>query len=160
MSVIFAIDPGYDRVGVAVLEKTEKSPETLVFSCCILTDKKLSFYERLETIRVRLAELIQQYKPEHLVIEELYFAKNSTTALRVAEARGLIVSEFLRSNIPVSELHPNHIKIAITGYGAAKKTDILFMLPKLIKFDDTKRLDDELDAIAIGVAYFAHKKWG
>jgi crossover junction endodeoxyribonuclease RuvC len=160
MPIIFAIDPGYDRVGVAVLEKNESTQETLVFSCCITTDKKLSFYERLETIRVRLAELIQQYKPEHLVIEELYFAKNTTTALRVAEARGLIVSEFLRSNIPVSELHPNHIKIAITGYGAAKKTDILFMLPKLIKFDDTKRLDDELDAIAIGVAYFAHKKWG
>ncbi len=155
---IIAIDPGYDRVGVAILEKNS-GKEVLLFSTCITTDKKLSFYERLEMIRTNLAELIKQYQPEHLVIEELYFAKNTTTALRVAEARGLIVSEFLRAGITVSEIHPNHIKIAITGYGAAKKEDILFMLPKLIEIGTGKRLDDELDAIAIGVAYFAHKKW-
>lgn len=157
---IIAIDPGYDRVGVAVLEKVDSAKEVLLFSCCITTDKKQSFYDRLAEIQRALGEIIKKYKPEQLVIEELYFAKNTTTALRVAEARGLIVSEFLKKNIPVAELHPNHIKIAITGYGAAKKEDILFMLPKLIVIDGTKRLDDELDAVAIGVAYFAHKKWG
>jgi crossover junction endodeoxyribonuclease RuvC len=155
---IIAIDPGYDRVGVAILEKNDPARESLVFSTCITTDKKSSFYDRMQFVQQEITSLITLYHPELLVIEQLYFAKNTKTALQVSEAKGIIVGTVLLKNIPVVEIHPNHIKIAITGYGAAKKEDILFMLPKLIDFDEKKRLDDELDAIAIGVAYFAHHK--
>lgn len=152
---IIAIDPGYDRVGVALLEKEKGNKEIIVFSTCITTDRKKVFYDRLKQIQDELFGIINKYQPEIMVMEELYFAKNSPTALKVAEARGIISSIALQSGTLVQEIHPNHVKIAITGYGAAKKTDILFMLPKLITFDPIGKLDDELDAIAIGVAHFA-----
>lgn len=158
---IISIDPGYDRIGVAILEKDplKKPSESVVFSTCIITDKKQSFYERMQYVQGELIKILDQYQPEQLAIEELYFAKNTKTALRVAEAKGIIVGTVLEKNIPVTELHPNHIKIAITGYGAAKKEDILFMLPKLITVNPVGKLDDELDAIAVGIAYFAHTRF-
>jgi crossover junction endodeoxyribonuclease RuvC len=154
---IIAVDPGYDRVGVAIVEKLS-GKEVLLYSTCIVTDKKQSFYDRMQYVRSKIIVILKDFQPQQLVIEELYFAKNTKTALRVAEAKGIIVGTILEKNIPITELHPNHIKIAITGYGAAKKEDILFMLPKLIEIGTEKRFDDELDAIAIGVAYFAYKK--
>ncbi len=157
---IIAIDPGYDRVGVAILEKTENSPkETVIFSVCITTDKKTGFYDRLKQVQVELNKIIQDYKPEQLVMEELYFAKNSPTALHVAEARGIISSEAIRQGIPIYEIHPNHVKIAVAGHGAAKKPDILWMIGKLVDWDPVGKLDDEVDAVAVGIAFFAHAKF-
>ncbi len=158
---IISIDPGYDRVGVAIIETDPTSPnkDSVLFSDCITTKRTADFYERLKQIQTELSSILNKYSPEHLVMEELYFANNSPTALRVSEARGIISGEALRYNIPVHEIHPNHVKIAITGHGAAKKADMLFMLPKLIHFKPTTNLDDEIDAIAIGVAFIAHKKF-
>lgn len=155
---IIAIDPGYDRVGVAIIEKIGTERELLHFSTCITTDRKSGFYERLGHIQKKLEQIIIQHNPEILVMEELYFAKNTTTALKVAEARGIISGTAISKNITVEEIHPNHVKIAITGHGAAKKEDILFMLPKLITIDTVNKLDDELDAVAIGIAFLAHYK--
>ena len=152
---IIAIDPGYDRVGVAIIEKTGTEREILHFSTCITTDRKMGFYERLGHIQKELIHIIHNHKPEILVMEELYFAKNTTTALKVAEARGIISGTAISKNITVEEIHPNHVKIAITGHGAAKKEDILFMLPKLITLDTLHKLDDELDAVAM-VLHFWH----
>lgn len=156
---IIAIDPGYDRVGVAILEKTPGNKESLVFSTCITTKKTDAFYVRMEKVTKELGKILETHQPELLAIEQLYFAKNTKTALQVAEAKGIIVGTCIIAGIPVVEMHPNHIKIAITGYGAAKKEDILFMLPKLITLDGTKRLDDELDAIAVGLTYFARERF-
>lgn len=153
---IIAIDPGYDRVGVAILEKKpQESKEILIFSTCITTDKKKDFYQRLTEIQEKLIKYIEKYDPKFFVFEELYFSNNTKTALKVAEARGVISSCALFKKIPVYEIHPNHVKIAITGHGGAKKQDILWMLPKLINLGTEKKLDDELDAIAIGLAFFA-----
>ncbi len=156
---IIAIDPGYDRVGVAVIEKSENTQkESILHSTCITTDKSAGFYDRLGEIQNSITKIIKQYQPEIMVMEELYFAKNSPTALRVAEARGIISGQAVCNGVTVEEIHPNHVKIAITGYGNAKKDDILFMLPKLVNLEAKKRLDDELDAIAVGIAFFAHYK--
>lgn len=153
---IIAIDPGYDRVGVAILEKTPENPkENLIFSTCITTDKKQDFYDRLYDIQSKLITYLEEFQPEHFVFEELFFSNNTKTALKVAEARGIISGAALLKKIPIHQLHPNHVKIAITGHGGAKKEDILWMLPKLISVDTEKKLDDELDAIAIGLAFFA-----
>lgn len=155
---IISIDPGYDRVGVAILEKPTSGKEVVVYSTCITTDRKSVFYDRLKDIQGKLTVIINDHNPEIMVMEELFFANNSPTALRVSEARGIISGEALRKGIVVREMHPNHVKIAITGHGGAKKIDILWMLPKLVEIETGGKLDDELDAIAIGVAFFAHFK--
>jgi crossover junction endodeoxyribonuclease RuvC len=132
-----------------------RTKEMTLFSTCIQTNKNDSFYERMEYIRGKLHEIIEEYQPDTLVLEELYFAKNTKTAMRVSEARGIIVGEGMRHKLAIHEIHPNRVKIAITGYGAAKKEDIFFMLPKLLSLDITGKIDDEVDALAIGVAFFA-----
>lgn len=152
---VFAVDPGYDRVGIAVIERDTHQKETLIYSTCITTNKKDSFYERLHTVQQQLDTLLNTYVPDFFVFEELYFAKNTKTALRVAEARGIISGIALQKKLPVYEIHPNHVKIAITGSGSAKKEDILWMIPKLISINTTGMLDDEIDAVAIGLAFFA-----
>jgi crossover junction endodeoxyribonuclease RuvC len=152
---LLAIDPGYDRIGIAVFEKTAVSRETLLHSTCIQTDKKQTFYERMTYVQQQLEIIISEHMPQRVCLEELYFAKNTKTAMRVSEARGIIVGVCMRHNIAVHEIHPNRVKIAITGHGGSNKSDILSMLPKLITFDSSNKLDDELDAIAIGVAFLA-----
>jgi crossover junction endodeoxyribonuclease RuvC len=122
--------------------------------------------DRLFEIGQALAVVIKKYRPDAVAIEALYFAKNTKTAMSVAEARGVIQYIIRECGLFVFEYHPNAIKLAITGFGAATKEDIAFMIPKLVTFTDEpnskkdssglKKLDDELDAIAVAVTHLAH----
>lgn len=153
---ILGIDPGYERLGVAVIEKAGTAKEVVVFSDCIRTSAKLEMADRLLELGRALSQIIEAHSPDYVAIEELYFAKNTKTAMQVAEARGVIQYIVRTHGIPLCEYHPNAIKIAITGHGAAKKEDIAFMIPKLISYDGTKKLDDELDAVAVAITHLAN----
>ena len=159
---IISIDPGYERCGVAILEKIGSGKETVVYSGCIRTSANISFPERLEQLGSELDTIIKNYHPSVAVLEELYFAKNTKTALKVSEARGVIQYVARTHQLPIFEYHPNQIKIAITGDGRADKTAIAFMIPKLVLYEKVKNPpaggDDELDAIAVGLTHFAHTK--
>lgn len=155
---IISIDPGYERCGIAILEKQLGSKEIVLYSGCIRTSPKHIFSERLEQLGRELDRLIQQFQPNTAVLEELYFAKNTTTALKVAEARGVIQYVARIHNLDVFEYHPNQIKIAITGDGRADKIAIANMIPKLVVIGSEKKIDDELDAIAVGLTHFAHMR--
>lgn len=152
---IISIDPGYERLGIAVLEKIAKQKETLIFSECFKTSSKLPHPERLSLIGNRIKEIIKKYKPEVLATEKLFFSGNQKTALLVAEARGVILYSAKSSGLEVFEYTPNEVKIAITGYGKAGKRQMIDMVKKLIKVDSDTNSDDEFDAIAIGLTHFA-----
>ena len=151
---IIAIDPGYGRIGIAVLEKNNNKEE-LIFSECFVTDTTKTINERIFSAGKRIEELILFYKPEVLVIEALFFSKNTKTALFVAESRGVIIFQALNHNIPVYEYTPNQIKTAVAGHGNANKNDVFKMVERLVFLDKRKRIDDEIDAIAIGLTFFA-----
>ncbi len=153
---ILGIDPGYERLGIAIIDKNEQGKECVVFSDCIRTSSKSKMADRLFEIGQALSVVVKKYKPDAVAIEELYFAKNTKTAMTVAEARGVIQYICKESGLDIYEYHPNAIKIAITGHGAAKKEDIAFMIPKLIAYDGAKKLDDELDAIAVAITHLAN----
>lgn len=153
---IIGIDPGYDRIGIAIVDK-HTPKEVLVFSTCIITSAKTPFAERLLILGKTLESIIIKYQPTEAAVEVLYFAKNSTTALAVAEARGVIQYILTCHNLPISEYPPNTIKLAITGYGSADKKAITTMIPRLIRMDVVKKLDDELDAIAVALTHSAHR---
>jgi crossover junction endodeoxyribonuclease RuvC len=89
---ILGIDPGYGRVGIAVINK-EKGKDALVYSECFETDAKLPHYKRLLLIGEKIREMIEKYKPKEMAIETLIWSKNKKTALQVAEARGVILLE-------------------------------------------------------------------
>lgn len=153
---ILAIDPGYDRLGVAIVTKEKGQKEILVYSNCLVTNRNDSLHERIFSLGSALHKIIEEYKPDIMAIEKLYFSKNQKTALMVAEARGVILYEGMRGGLHIMELSPSDIKIAVTGYGSATKEAIFKMVPKLIAFPEKEMLDDEVDAIAIGITAHAH----
>lgn len=159
MSVrILGIDPGFDRLGVCVLEK-EGAAETLLFSTCIITSKKDSFEARLAAIATELTVILKKYAPTELAIEKLFLANNQRTVMNVSEARGVLLYICHINGLSIHEYSPPQIKVAVTGYGKATKNDIALMVPKILKKPlDSKLLDDELDAIAIALTHSAHRK--
>jgi crossover junction endodeoxyribonuclease RuvC len=150
--IILGIDPGFERLGIAVLEKSSaKDKEKVIFSECFKTSSTLSFPERLSLIGDEVKKIIKKYKPEILAIETLFLNNNQKTVMHVSEVRGVIIYEAFKANLKIFEASPPQIKMATTGYGKANKEQMIKMVKILVKIDDAKKSDDELDAIAIAL---------
>lgn len=156
---VLGIDPGYERVGIAVIEKNNDGKEELIFSECFKTTTDTSFAIRLKKIGQEVARVIEKYEPGVLSIEKLYLSVNQKTAMGVAEARGVIIYSAGLYNLDIIEFTPPEIKLAVTGYGKADKKMVMSMVPKLIKIKKETTSDDELDAIAIGLTFLACQKF-
>ena len=155
---IISIDPGYDRLGVSVMEKDVKGKEVVLFSDCFLTDKKESLEKRILFLGQEVKGVIKKWSPTHMAIEKLFFTKNQTTAMKVAEVRGVVIYEASQKGITIHEFSPQDIKIAVTGYGNASKDQVSKMTEKILSLSKKKRLDDEMDALALGVTALAHNR--
>lgn len=155
---ILAIDPGYDRLGIAVLEGSPSRP-TLLMSDCVEPDKGAR-EDRLARVSGAVTDAIKEYAPDALAIETLFFSANKKTALGVAEARGAILSAAGLASLPVIECSPGQVKLAVTGHGGADKAAVARMVPRLLALPEKKRRDDELDAIAIGITALALRHSG
>lgn len=154
---ILGIDPGFERLGVAILEKNPGDKnEKVIYSECFKTSAKLEFADRLKLIGEEVNTVIKKYKPEMLAIETLFLTTNQKTVMHVAEARGVVIYEAIKAGLKIFEASPPQIKIATTGYGKADKEQVMRMVKMLVKIDTTKKSDDELDAIAIAITGFAH----
>jgi crossover junction endodeoxyribonuclease RuvC len=149
---VLGIDPGYERLGVAILEKKD-SKNSLLFSDCLKTDKSLALSERILILGDQIKKLISVWSPDTLSIEKLFFTTNQKTAMGVSEAKGALTYIARSSGLSVYEYTPLQVKIAVTGYGKATKEQVLYMLDKLIKIEkkDTIKHDDEFDAIAVAL---------
>jgi crossover junction endodeoxyribonuclease RuvC len=151
---VLGIDPGFDRIGVAIMEENK-----VIFSHCIETDRKSSHQERLQHIGSEIKRFIKDWEPDTLAIESLFFNQNATNALKVSEARGVILYEGVCGGLQIFEYSPQAIKIAVTGYGKADKKQVESMISRLVKLPEkVKRLDDELDAVALCITHLASVK--
>lgn len=148
--VVLAIDPGYDRCGVAFMTKRGEKP-TVLFSTCVTSQKKDEHPKRVQSIFDALKNLIQAYQPNILALETLFFSVNKSTAMRVAEVRGALFALAGIYDLPVREVSPQAIKLALTGSGNASKAQVEKMVTLTVTLPKTKRFDDEIDAIALGV---------
>src|SRR6185312_12718214 len=156
-NICIAVDPGFGRLGVSVMEKIS-GKEKIIYSACIETDKKATQAERLCAIKDELSRIIKKYKPTSLAIEKLFFNQNITTALKVAEARGVVLAESASAGLSIHEYSPQEIKIATTGYGKASKPDVQRMTMRLLGLKIKPKHDDEMDAIALGITHLASEK--
>lgn len=157
--VVLGIDPGFERLGLAIVEKDGHKKEKIVYSTCVITKKTSHFNDRLKIIGDEIGGVIKKYKPTEVAIEKLFFTTNQKTVMGVSEVRGACLYIAMSNNLTIGEYTPLQIKIAITGYGRADKKDVLKMIEKLIDIPkDTKKLDDEIDAIAIALTHIAHTK--
>ena len=155
--IILGIDPGFERLGIAILEKNKgDKKERVLFSECFKTSSKLEFSERLKLIGFKIKKVIKKYKIEVLAIETLFLNTNHKTVMNVAEARGVVIYEASLAGLKIFEASPPQIKVATTGYGASNKEQIMKMVRILVEIDAKKTSDDELDAVAIALTAFAH----
>lgn len=149
--IILGIDPGFDRMGCAILEKT-RGAKKLIASDCFVSDRKLPYEKRLFFMGDKVKNMIKKHDPDILAIEKLFFAKNHKTALQISEVRGMIMYIACEKNLAVKEFTPLEIKSSITGYGRAEKYQVQKILEQELKLTKNKTgYDDESDAIAIAL---------
>lgn len=154
---VLALDPGYDRLGIAVLEGDPSRP-THIWSDCV-TPPPGTPEQRLAVVFASVASAIETYTPDVVALETLFFSTNKKTAIGVAQARGAILAAAGAANLPVSEHAPQQVKLAVTGYGNADKKAVEAMIPRLLSLPEKRRLDDEMDAIAVGIcALSTHRR--
>ena len=150
--IILGIDPGYDRVGWAIGSKEKGIFHCVAFGC-IQTEKAADIFDRYKKIQSDLKEIIEYFKPTELAIETLFFAKNKKTALRVSEARGIIIGACLDTGLQVFEYDPVTIKVAVTGNGKADKASVEKMVKMQVNGVVNKFIDDAIDAVAIAMTH-------
>jgi len=156
--ITMGIDPGYERLGLAVIRTSAGKKDELLYSTCLITAKTKPFHERLKQLADGVEKILSKYQPDTLAIEELFFSGNQKTAMKVSEARGMIIYLAIRAGIKIINLTPLQVKMSITGFGRADKTQVSSMVGKLIRLPVGKHLDDEIDAIAIAIAGVVHAR--
>lgn len=152
---VISVDPGYDRLGVAVLE-LDNGTEKLIYSGCIETPKTDSLTKRMFLLGEAFAKLLVTYTPTALGIETIFFNKNQKTVIGVAQARGILIYLAQTHACDVFEFGPQEVKIAVTGYGKSDKNAVIDMVKRLVPAAPAAALDDEYDAIAVGITCLAH----
>ena len=154
--VILGIDPGTACTGYGVLT-VERSPQVTKFGCIYTSaDKEMS--ERLKTIYQRVTGLIEQYHPNEVAVEQIYFSKNSKTALSIGQARGIIMLAASLAGIRIFDYTPLEIKQAVVGYGRAEKEQVQYMLKDLLHLAEIPSPDDAADALAVALCHYYSRK--
>jgi len=147
---ILGIDPGFGRMGFGCVAVLRGKTHALDFGV-VTTPANEPMGDRLLSLFDDVHDLVIQLQPEMIAIEKLFFAKNTTTALRVAEARGVVLLLAAQAGIPVIEVGPAQVKLAVTGNGAADKPAMQRMVAKLLGLPRVPKPDDAADALAIAI---------
>lgn len=150
--LVFGIDPGYAIVGWGIVDITAGRLTPVAYGA-VTTEAGEEFPKRLLKIQEKISYLLSKYKPQAVSIEKLYFNTNTTTAIDVAQARGVIVCEAARQKIDVFEYTPIQVKAAVVGYGQAEKKQVMEMTRQLLKLNEMPKPDDTADALAIAICH-------
>lgn len=150
---VLGIDPGYGRVGWAILEGD--SAKQKVIECgCLETDSEEKLSDRLAMIYQYIIKLVEKYKPDEAAVEELYYFKNAKTVIGVGQARGVILLGLTKKHIEVFDYTPLQIKSTIAGYGKADKKQVQEMVKRLLTLKKIPKPDDAADAVAVALTHF------
>ena len=150
--IILGIDPGFAIVGWGVVESCNGRVRPIAFGA-ITTPAHTDIEARLLMIQNDLEEIINKYKPDEMAIEELFFNTNTTTAIAVAEARGVIICTAHKLGVKIGEYTPLQVKQAVVGYGKAEKQQVISMVTSILRLPKPPRPDDTADALAIAICH-------
>jgi crossover junction endodeoxyribonuclease RuvC len=147
--IILGIDPGTAIIGYGIIDGGKKLK--LIDYGCIRTSTDLSTAERLEKLHKELEALIKKHKPEIVAVEDIFFFKNLKTAIKVSQARGVILLAIAQSKIRVAEYTPLQIKQAVACYGRAEKLQVQKMVKAILGLEEIPKPDDAADALAVAI---------
>lgn len=159
--LVLGIDPGYAIVGYGLVSFDNVRFRPIEYGA-VTTPAKTAFTSRLQKIFEDLDIIIKKHKPDALAIEKLFFNTNTTTAIDVAQARGVILLVAQLNNVPVFEYTPLQVKQAVTGYGRAPKNQVMDMIKNILHLSAIPKPDDTADALAMAVchAHYAASSYG
>lgn len=147
------IDPGTATVGYGLVRELQDGSLQAVHYGVIRTPAHTPMPERLATIYDEMTMIIATYKPDTAAIEELFFGKNVTTGITVAQSRGVLLLALQKSGLPIGEYKPNMIKQSMTGYGGADKNQMQEMVRVLLGMESIPKPDDAADGLAIAITH-------
>ncbi|MBR6006289.1 MAG: crossover junction endodeoxyribonuclease RuvC [Clostridia bacterium] len=150
--IVLGIDPGYAILGYGVLDV--QNGKTKAIDCGVIeTTPAMTFPERLERLYTGTLALIEHFKPDHIAFEELFFYRNTTTALQVAAARGVAILASQQAGLPLYEYTPMQIKQSVTGDGHADKKQVQTMVKLLLHLNKVPKPDDAADALGVALCH-------
>lgn len=152
--ITIGIDPGTALLGFGVIESNDQS--NLIDCGVVETASTSSMPDRLRFLYESVTELIQQHRPDVLAIEQLFFARNVTTAISVGQARGVVLLAAAQAAVTVVEYSPSEVKQAVVGYGKAEKSQMQEMVRIILNLDQPPQPDDAADALAIALCHIQH----
>lgn len=150
--IILGIDPGLAIVGYGVIEYQASRFRVLDYGA-ILTPAHTKTEDRLVTIGKEMDAILSKWQPTEMAIEELFFNSNHTTAIAVAEARGVILEHARAGGLRLFEYTPLQVKQAVVGYGKAEKKQVIMMVRRILGLGEELKLDDTADALAIAICH-------
>ena len=150
--LILGIDPGYATIGYGMVECKYAKFAPVRFGA-ITTPAGMEFPARLEMIWQDMTILLNRCKPDVLAIEKLFFTSNKTTAIDVAQARGVILLAAQQHQVPVRQYTPSQVKQAVVGYGKAEKHQVMEMTRQILGLDAVPKPDDTADALALAICH-------
>jgi crossover junction endodeoxyribonuclease RuvC len=149
---VMGIDPGSIKSGYGIVDKTGQDLEAVEFGV-IRTSSKTALSERLLQIHKRLHALIEQFQPDVVAVEDVFFAQNAKSALKLGQSRGAILLTAAQSGLEVAEYSPLEVKQSVVGYGRADKVQVQHMVKTLLGLQEIPRPDDAADALAIAICH-------
>ena len=149
---IIGIDPGYAIVGWGVLDYSGNAFKTIAYGA-LTTSPNLPFEQRLNAIFDELCQLLEKHSPQGMGLEKLYFTKNVTTGIDVAQARGVIMLAATRYGLQIGEYTPLQVKQAVVGYGKAEKAQVMQMTKSILALPTLPKPDDTADALAVAICH-------
>ena len=150
--IILGIDPGLANVGFGVVS-SEGGQCRLIEYGAIVSNAKLPKVERLFRIHKDVIDIIERYKPDAVVTEQLLFSVNKKSAMEVSQAIGVILLAVAQSNIAWQEYSPMKVKMALVGYGGAEKQQVQFMVQKILGLKEPPKPDHASDALAVSICH-------
>jgi crossover junction endodeoxyribonuclease RuvC len=151
--IVIGIDPGLAIVGYGVLQKDGRKTTAIAYDCIRTSPKGMTTPERLQEIHRRCLALFEAHRPDAVAVEKLFFTRNITSAMSVAEVRGVILLAAAEAGVPVTEYTPNQVKQAVTGSGKAEKIQVQEMIRRLLSLPEIPRPDDVADGLAIALCH-------
>lgn len=150
---ILGIDPGSQITGIGIIDASERGELKLCYHGCVKTSRTKSLPERLKQIYNGLTDIIRQYSPDHVAVEDIFYSDNVKTAIVMGQARGIALLAPVNLGIPPAEYSPREVKLAVVGRGNASKEQVHFMVKNILGLKEDITPDDASDALAVALCH-------
>ena len=148
------IDPGTHTTGIGIIDIVLKKEPVLCYYGTVKTTRSARLPVRLQQINHGLIEVIDEYKPDYIALEDIFYSKNIKTAIVMGHARGVVLLAIVNAGISPAEYSPREVKLAVVGRGNASKEQVQFMVKNILRLKENIQPEDAADALAVALCHY------